>query len=141
MFMSSEKRFEILPHTADIKIRVFGNDLQHLFINALYGMFTSIQPCLASDQKTTERSVMLHAENVTWLLVDFLSECLYLSDVHNEVYMNAVIAHISETQVQATLHGTPISGFEVVEIKAVTYHDLHVEKINNQWQATIVLDI
>ena len=38
------KDFEILPHTADLKIRVYGDNLQMLFCNAVKGMFESIRP-------------------------------------------------------------------------------------------------
>ncbi|GAF71160.1 unnamed protein product, partial [marine sediment metagenome] len=36
------KRYEQIPHTADIAIRVYGKDLKELFINAAYGMFDII---------------------------------------------------------------------------------------------------
>jgi len=33
------KKFEILEHKADLKIRAFGKDLRELFLNAIVGMF------------------------------------------------------------------------------------------------------
>ncbi len=38
------KDFEIIPHTADLKIRVYGKTREDLFTNALIGMFQSTRP-------------------------------------------------------------------------------------------------
>ncbi|MGC2310994.1 MAG: archease [Candidatus Babeliaceae bacterium] len=136
-----EKKFEILPHTADLKMRVFGKSLSELFCNALYGMFMSIEPHLAQNAAPSEYEVMITSGSLECLLVDFLAECLYLSDVHNEVYLNATIHALSNTSLQATIYGQHITGFAVVEIKAVTYHDLNIKKVDDEWQATLVFDI
>src|SRR5436190_17564288 len=140
--------FEILPHTADIKIRVFGKDKRELFKNALIGMFQSIHPIIEGAtikndrficvDLPIQRKVNVASNNEIGLLVDFLSEALYLSDIYNEAYLDAVINNLNEKNINATLLGIPIKGFEVVEIKAVTYHDLSIKKINDIWQTDIV---
>ena len=38
------KDFEMVPHTADIKIRAYGHTMEELFRHALQGMFQSIRP-------------------------------------------------------------------------------------------------
>ena len=145
------KDFESVPHTADLKIRVCGKDLKTLFINALIGMFQSIKPQIEGCSYINERIVCpslpikheieINSVDRNALLVDFLSDALYLSDVHNEAYLNAVIHELSDTYLKATLEGIAVQGFEVVEIKAVTYHDLDIHQVNNHWQTDIVFDI
>lgn len=145
------KDFEQLSHTADIKIRVYGSTLKDLFRNAVIGMFQVIHPIvqgchlkddrLVCDQLPIARDVSISSIDVSALLVDFLSEALYLSDVHDEAYLDATIIALDSTAINATLHGIKISGFEGVEIKAVTYHDLQVKEIEGEWQADIVFDI
>jgi len=145
------KDFENLPHTADIKIRVYGKTIKQLFVNALVGMFQSIGPkvkgCkkkgdrLICDQLPEQHEVEINSPDIDALLVDFLSEVLYLSDVHNEAYLDADIHDISETHLSATVHGIKVEGFDVVEIKAVTYNELKVKKIDGIWQSDIVFDI
>lgn len=134
------KKFELLEHTGDIKIRVYGTTLEELFSNAVYGMFASISPHQKSDKKV-EHVFTVQADSLEILLINFLSECLYLSDIHNEAYDAAQFTQLIHTNAQGTLYGYPISGFERVEIKAVTYHDTKIEQINDIWQATIVFDI
>ena len=145
------KDFEQLPHTADIKIRVYGTSLKELFKNALIGMFQVIGPHAKDCKKIKGRLIcaslpIQHTIAITSvdresLLVDFLSEALYLSDINNEAYLDADIHELTDTNIKATIKGVPIEGFDVVEIKAVTYHDLHIQEKNGAWQADIVFDI
>jgi SHS2 domain-containing protein len=149
--MIMAKDFEIIPHTADIKIRVYGNSLEELFKHALIGMFQSIQPLISGcrtvgdriicDTLPIKREISVESPDVTALLVDFLSEALYLSDVHNEAYLDVFVQEIDQTHVLAILYGAEVRGFEVVEIKAVTYHELEIVQKNGVWQADIVFDI
>jgi SHS2 domain-containing protein len=145
------KEFELIEHTADLKIRVYGKTLQDLFIHALRGMFQSLDPisplCVYNNgnfectRLTQKHSITLDAPDISSLLVDFLSEALYLSDTLNEAYFDAIIAHLTEHHIEVEILGVPITGFEVVEIKAVTYHDLNIKQINGIWQTDIVFDI
>lgn len=143
--------FEILPHTADIKIRAYGKSKQELFCNALIGMFQAIHPIVPGCEVENDRvvcselpeqhDVELQASDTESLLVDFLSEALYLSDVYNQAYFDVVIHEFTDTHIKATLCGVHVTGFEVVEIKAVTYHELEIKNKNGLWQADIVFDI
>ncbi|HEV2916144.1 MAG TPA: archease [Candidatus Babeliales bacterium] len=145
------KDFEIIPHTADLQIRVYGKTKQDLFRHALIGMFQSIRPIAPDCHILHDRIVCPHLPIIRQikvasvdqigLLVDFLSEALYLSDIYNEAYLDVTIDEFSDTAIQATLYGISIKGFEVVEIKAVTYHNLDIQKIDDHWQADIVFDI
>jgi len=145
------KDFEMLPHTADIKIRVYGKTLEDFFCNAVIGMFQSIGPKIPGCKIKNERvicdnlperhTVQVESPDIGALLVDFLSEALYLSDVNNEAYLWADVQEVSQTKIKATLHGIKVEGFEVVEIKAVTYHEMDVQKIDGFWQTNIVFDI
>lgn len=145
------KDFESLPHTADISIRVYGTTMQELFAHAVIGMFQSVGPqadgChtendrLVCDTLPCTHDVQMQSIDRESLLVDFLSEILYLSDVYNQAYLAADIHELSDTHIKATVHGVKVTGFQVVEIKAVTYHDLHITCVDGEWQADIVFDI
>ncbi len=145
------KEFEVVPHTADLKICAYGISYEELFRHALKGMFASIKPkspeiTYMDDVPhiahfTVEHKVVVRSLDVETMLIDFLSECLYLSDVHNEAYFDALFSEFSDTELEATIFGVKIDGFEVVEIKAVTYHELVLEQIDGLWRACIVFDI
>ena len=146
-----KKDFEAIEHTADIKIRVYGTHLKELFTHALIGMFQSVGPhadgCKVVDDRLVcdlldrSRDIQVVSPDRDALLVDFLSEALYLSDVHDEAYLDCTISELTDTQLKATVHGVGVTGFDVVEIKAVTYHDLEIKEVDGVWQAEIVFDI
>lgn len=145
------KDFELIPHTADIKIRVYGKDLQQLFTHALTAMFTIMRPntrqCtyksdrLVCDALPIHRTATISSPDTESLLVDFLSYALYLSDVHNEAYLNMQVSNMNNTSINAVLMGIAVDGFEQSEVKAVTYHDLKIVMKDGLLQTDIVFDI
>ena len=146
-----KKTFEVIEHTADLKVRVYGKTKSELFVHALQAMFQCMGPksdlCrkendqLVCDQLPVSREVGVNSTDVTVLLVDFLSDALYLSDVHDEAYLDAQILQLNDIFVQATLKGVSVTGFTETEIKAVTYHDMHLQLVGGLWQVDIVFDI
>lgn len=149
--MIRSKEFEVVPHTADLKIRAYGINLEELFKNALKGMFTCIKPqspqihyqhdLITISKYTVEHKVIIESDNQEQLLVDFLSEALYLSDTNNEAYFDATFNALEDTYLESIIYGVKVTGFELSEIKAVTYHDLEIEQIDSLWVATLVFDI
>ena len=146
------KDFEVIPHTADLKIRVYGNTLQELFTHALIGMFQSMKPIAPEchyekNERITcptlaiSRPIGVNSPDINALLVDFLSYALYLSDVHNEAYLDATIDSLQNDRIIAHVRGVAITGFQESEVKAVTYHDLNIVQKDGVWQTELVFDI
>ncbi len=142
--------FITVPHTADIQIRAFGSTLQELYFHALQGMFHVIEPrtteCktindrLVCDTFSVKHEIHIDAPDKEALLVDFLSDALFLSDLHNEAYLDVTFSLFNDTQLHAMVHGVKITGF-AIEIKAVTYHNMHIKQVDGVWQTDIVFDI
>ncbi len=145
-----QKDFELIPHTADVQIRVYGSDLQELFRHALIGMFQSMEPriknCLYKNERIicpalpNMQNIEISAPDSDQLLVKFLSQALALSDINNESYLDITFQEFLPTQLRGTLKGIDIEGLGI-EIKAVTYHLLHIQKIDGYYQTDIVFDI
>ena len=143
--------YEIISHTADVKLKAYGATREELFSNALNGMFQLMRPIVPSCTIINDRvvckslpitrTVVQYSPDIGALLVDFLSSALYLSDVHNEAYFAAEFSSLTPMSVHAQLRGVAIEGIEAAEIKAVTYHDLEVTRHSNGWQAYLVFDI
>jgi SHS2 domain-containing protein len=143
------KNFQVLPHTADLRLKVLGRTKKELFRNAVIGMFQSAYPradkcwrlknrliCAALPQK---HKIKIKSNDIGSLLVDFLSEALYFSDIKNEAYLDAKINKLSDTFLEAEIRGVKITGFKI-ELKAVTYHELNIKK-NKYWETIIIFDI
>jgi len=153
------EKFELLEHKADLKIRAFGKTKEELFLNMLLGMTNGLRPEIKNKKSKTKLSFMkakvkkrtnssspikkikVKSLNSETLLVDFLSEVLYLIQVHKEIYNKIKFIKFRDNELEAELFGQKAERFGE-DIKAVTYHnlDVHQEK-DGTWQATVLFDI
>ena len=145
------QQFTLLSHTADIKIHATADTKEQIFSAALHGMFccmrSSHEFCrddVAGDRfldNCIERPVKVESGDIGALLVDFLSLALSYADVYDEAYFDVTVNELTETSLDATLKGVKVEGYDGVEIKAVTYHDLKFEKTEKGFSAEVVFDI
>jgi len=135
------KKFEILEHKADLKIKVFGKSLEELFENAMIAMVENMRPEIDFSQKNTiQREINIKSFDLDSLLVDFLSEVLYLIQVNKEVYKKIKFLDFKNFNLKAILYGEKIKRLGL-DIKAVTYHNLEIKKTKNGYYAIILFDI
>jgi SHS2 domain-containing protein len=134
------KKYEILDHRADLKIRVFGKTKEELFLNMLLGMNAGLRP-ETNKQMPAKRNIYIHSQDFSTLLVDFLNEVLYLIQVHKEVYTNLKFIKFTNKELKAELLGQKVESFGE-DIKAATYHDLDIhQREDGIWEATVLFDI
>jgi SHS2 domain-containing protein len=134
-------KFQILPHTADLKIRAFGKTKEELFENAMVGMFESAKYQKNLKSQISKVKVKLKSIDFPSLLVDFLSEVLYLVETKKLVFKKIEFKKFSENEIEANLIGKSLKRMGV-HIKGVTYHDLEIHQGKDGiWQATILFDI
>ena len=135
------KKYEILEHKADLKIRFFGRTKEELFESAMLGMFEAANYEPATDKKQLTTKIKISSLDLPSLLVDFLSEVLYLAETKKEVYQKVKFKKFSKNIIEAELIGKKLKRMGV-NIKAATYHQLDVlQKKGGNWEATIVFDI
>ncbi len=135
------KRYEILEHKADLKIRVFGRNKKELFLNALFGMSESQRPEIKKPEEKIKREISVKSPDLSALLVDFLNEVLYLSQVNKEIYRNIKFKKLTDRDLDAEIFGEKAETFGE-DIKAVTYHNLEIgQKTNKGWEAIVLFDI
>lgn len=135
--------YEIIDHTADFGIEVWGKDLKELFENAAYAMFDAI-----TDTKElnalSEISVSVMGEDWPDLMVNWLRELLYLWTGKEQLVRIINITSISEYSLSANIkfdHFDPDRHSIKTELKAVTYHQIRVEKKDATWEAGIIFDV
>ncbi|XOB46720.1 MAG: archease [Candidatus Nealsonbacteria bacterium] len=134
------KKYQILEHTADLKIKAFGKTKKELFLNVFLGMIESQKPETKGNQEI-KREIKIKSLDLEALLVDFLSEALYLTQVNRETYDNVKFKKFTDTEIEGELIGKKVERFGE-DIKGVTYHDLDVHQREDRvWEATILFDI
>ena len=134
--------YEILEHTADIGLKASEGSLEELFATATRGMAEIAGVWRPDDGE--EISIEVEPGNLGTLLVDWLSEVLYLHDSRGEAIAGAQISEVSEEEgVRGSARLAPFgdNSGDGIQIKAVTYHQLRVERDGEGWVAQVYFDI
>jgi SHS2 domain-containing protein len=137
------RHFTVLDHTADIGLMIYGKDLASLFEHAGKGFFYLITD-LKAVKPRIEKRVELTGERLDRLMVDWLSELLYLHDVEHLLFREFKVESVGEEGLKAVAKGEPFQdGVHVIKtgVKAVTYHQIRVEKSNGGWRARVIFDL
>lgn len=144
---SQQKQYEYLEHTADIKFLAYGKTLEEVFENAALAMF-NVMIDTGKVSGETAKEIFLKSPDLESLLVDWLSELLYLFEVDEIVFRKFQVQEIKEGEseyfITARASGEkfyPESHPFETEIKAVTYNQLKIEKTADGWMAQVVVDI
>jgi len=138
-----KKRYTLLDHTADLRIRVSGTDPAELFKNAGLAVFDLItEPNRLNSQEEIEINVI--GDDPADLMVNYLRELLYLWTGKENLVKKIEIILISDTTVSArvSMERYQPERHEILhEIKAVTYHQIEVGRAADGWQAVVVFDV
>ena len=140
MNIVNSSHFEIIDHTADWAIRVIGHDLADLFVQAALGMNSLMVTDLTAVPLTETRQLIFTAYDVEDLLVDWLTELAYWTEMEHLVFSQFHIESISNQQLKASVQGGLASEL-VKHIKAVTYHNLAVVETAYGLEVIIVFDV
>ena len=135
--------FEFFDHTADVGMIARGATLGEAFANAAKGMF-ALMVDLERVAEGEERRVEVTADDAEGLLVNWLAELLYISEVDGLVFRRFDVEEASETRLAARAFGEALDlerHNPQLMIKAVTRHMLEVTHEDAGWRVRVVLDI
>ena len=127
--------------TSDVLYEAYGKSLKELFESSAEAL-ASIQCRIDEVEPKDPRLVEIKAENIDDLMIAWLQQIIALVDTEEMFFSKFDIQEISETELKAEIWGEPISmekGLTVV--KAVTYYKFKLEKIKDEFKATVSLDI
>lgn len=135
--------YELIEHTADVGIKAYGKTLAEAFEHAAQAMFDIITDH-SEIESIGQYDIQLTAPDLEQLLVDFLSELLFLNTAKNLVFGFFKI-NLDEKKIslQAHICGEPFRTSKHkpgTEIKAVTYHMLQVSK-KRPYEVQVLFDI
>ena len=133
--------FEEVEHPSDLCLRAYGQDLEELFANAARGLFWLMECRPTADGEPVVRRVSTESVDCEALLVDWLSELLYLCERDDCCFSVFDFVTLTDTHLEANVRGTcgcpPTRG-----IKAVTYSDLSITQTEDAGLVvTITLDV
>ena len=140
------KRFEFIDHTADLAVKVYGKTPEEIFESAVIAWLKSTLNTNPSSGKE-KKKLRLKADSLEELLVEFLAEINFFLLVRHWVTTAVAQLHLTEKngkwEINAILKGEMFDFLKhriSAEIKAVTFHQMKIEKIQDLYQTTIIFD-
>jgi SHS2 domain-containing protein len=137
--------YELFEHTADLGLRVRAPDVDALFREAAEALFAAIVE--RGDEEGARQAETLRfsldAEQLDWLLADWLAELLYAFE-SRRFLLDRFRVRVEGTRLEAEARAVPLdpgSDRLLHEVKAITYHGLRVERDGDGWLAEVIVDI
>ena len=132
------KNFEFLEHTADVKFRAFGKNLEEVFENSGLALISSQYKGKVKAIK--KKKIKVKGKDNEALLYNFLEEVLIL--LEKGFLTSKIKVKIKGQKLEADLVGDDIKNYEVsVDVKAVTYNQMFVKKEKGKFITQVVLDV
>lgn len=135
--------YEVLDHTADVRVRVYGETFEDFLKSAALALMDLITD-RANVKPLKDIGFEVEAETGEELLIKMLGEILYINQVRDMVFHEVELQIIGEHKVKGKLKGEqfdPERHDLELDIKAATYHNLKIQRVNDRFIAEIVFDI
>lgn len=136
-------RFELVDHTGDIGVWVFGESLSQLFEQAAHALtFILTEPETIRLKET--RKIQLEAKTDEELLITWLNELVYLFDTKGLLFKTYDVLSVHDHRLEALTQGESyVEGRHPIKtpVKAATYHQLKIENRQGVWTAQVFFDL
>ncbi|MDT7860802.1 MAG: archease [Saccharolobus sp.] len=138
------KAFEFFDHTADVGIRAYGKTLEEAFSNAALGVFEIITDTSKVEQKE-QREIYINSYDLENLLYKWIEELLYYYDTELMLFSRFDIMIDTDNMILEGIAWGERFDEKKHErrtvVKAMTYHQMSIEKIDDMYIITFVVDI
>lgn len=129
--------------TADLTVDAWGGSLGEAFSYAALAMFNAMTPLEVVEEAET-RAFDAEGDDLGSLLFNFLDELLYLHEVDLIVFSAIdVEADEGNFSLHAECRGERFDlerHEQGIAIKAVTFHNMAIERVEGGWSVRVVLD-
>jgi SHS2 domain-containing protein len=135
--------YELVDHTADIGVRLWGPTAEEVFEQAALALFSLVCDPLHEGRRETVE-VSLEAEAMDLLLAAWLNELLYVFEARNIVLTQFDIDQLTEHTLRARVSGEPLDTSRHIlcgGVKAATLHELALEQHDGAWRGFVLLDV
>jgi SHS2 domain-containing protein len=137
------KNYKTLDHTADIGIEVWGKTKKKALANTVEAMFD----LLVDSNNVSEvqiKQLTITGADIDDMLINLLREALYI--FHSQAWLckKCEILELNKQKIVARFSGEPydVKKHQLkMEIKAVTYHTLKIERVDKGWRARVIFDV
>jgi SHS2 domain-containing protein len=136
---------EVFDHTADVGLRIHGDDLGDLFRTAAEGLFDYVVANREEVRVDRTYDLRLCSDSTADLLLAWLNELIFRCETEHVLYTRFEVEILDDDlALEATIGGEPIDRDRHTldhEVKAVTHHGASLEREGEGWVAEVILDI
>jgi SHS2 domain-containing protein len=135
--------FRILEHTADVGFEAFGSTREEVFANAARALIYLIVD-LDTIEPRGEVALQVRGPDPESVLVNWLSEILYLHDAEGWLFRDFDIQNLQDDSLSALARGEKFQRSRhqaKLLVKAITYHQLALKETREGWRAQVYVDI
>ncbi len=139
--------FRFIEHTADIAVEITEDSIEKLFVTSANAWFSTAVEILNRQLESSKKFIFI-ANTLEELLIEFLSELNFQLYTRKWIFISVKEIKLQQTgtgyQLEVEVFGQSLNADNhklKVEIKAVTYHQMKIEKTDNNFFTRIVFDI
>ncbi len=134
-------KYKFLEHTADIKFRAFGKNLEEVFENSAYALTKVICDDKIKGGKILK--IKVKGKDFENLLYEFLEEILFLFETKNFLLSKIKKIKIDKNKnLTAEFSGDDSENYQLhAHVKAATYNEMFVKKIGKKFVSQVVVDV
>jgi len=137
-------KYRFLPHTADLKIRVYGKNLNEIINNSLLSLISFMKPKFKKD-KIFSFNISVKGFDYQGALINFLSEVLAKTYIKKVIFIKFLPSKISKHKDNQVVIKGKIKGYKFEslkkDIKAITYHQVVLKQIKVNLIFEFIVDI
>ena len=133
--------------TSDAAFEAWGRTLAEMFVAAAEATMNVMVGDLSTIDTQKHRSLSVESESLDLLLFDLLQELVYYKDAEQLLLRVPEVSIRQQNErfiLNADAYGEVLDPQKhelIVDVKAVTLHRFAIEKTDQGWQATVILDI
>jgi len=135
------KQYEYFPHTADVKFKAYGKNLEEAFINSAYALKNIVTQ--SDIEKTTEHTIEVQGEDLKSLLYEFLEQFLILLDSEDFILSKVTEIKIEGFKLTAKIIGdSKLENYTIdTHIKAITYQEMEIIQEKDKVTIQVIPDL
>jgi SHS2 domain-containing protein len=138
--VSASHRFE--DHTGEVAIAIEASTVEEVFLEAARALAVLVLGEGAPPPPATGPAleVAVEAPDPAALLVEWLNELVYRTDVERAVFTEVAFTRLEDRALAATVRGVREAPLRL-EVKAATLHQARLEATEGGYRAHVVLDV
>jgi SHS2 domain-containing protein len=128
-------------HIGEVRLWLRADALPELFAEAgraLAELMTDSPSAPRADAPSED--VVVRARDREALLVEWLNELIYRSEMSKKIYTELDVERLDERELHAKIRGIDATDLRTA-VKAATLHDVRIEEREGSLSASVVLDV